>query len=127
MDAIAVKLKHSDVLYDYIKFHLGLYLATPPVLAIVALALEVSKHAYFQKGMVCLVGFYFVAGTSAALTLASHVNVDWASETKWVELGAKASSGWRRFLHHYLYWAGLLAAVGGMVAAWTQGPMSGTQ
>ena len=121
MDPVTLKLKHSDLLYDYIKFHLNLYIATPPVLAIVALALGVTAHRYFQGAMVCLVAVYFIAGVSAALTLADHINVDWSDEKKWAELGMKASAPLRRFLHHYLYWAGLSVALGGMLEACFQG------
>ena len=42
MDDEQLKVKHSDVTYDYIKFHLGLYIATPPVIAIVAVNMVAS-------------------------------------------------------------------------------------
>jgi type III secretory pathway component EscR len=113
------ELKHSDLLYDYIKFHLNLYIATPTVLAIIAAALGIAAHPDFQRGLACLIVVYFVAGIHASWTIASHINVDWNDDQKWASFGNKASSGWRRFVHHYLYWAGLAVAMGGMVSAWS--------
>ena len=101
-------LKHSDLLYDYIKFHLGLYIATPPVLAIVALALEVQSHPTFQKGMIGLLLAYFVAGTHASWTIARHINTNWEADSNWIEFGKKAESRVRRSIHHHLYWLGLI-------------------
>ena len=36
-------LEQMKLVYDYIKFHIGLYLATPPVFVIVADSFGVSK------------------------------------------------------------------------------------
>src|SRR4051794_18797785 len=80
MDERASNLKHSDLLYDYIKFHLGLYIATPPVLAIVGTALGVSGNRYFQIGMIGLIAVYFVAGVHASLSLANVINVSWQDD-----------------------------------------------
>ena len=111
-------LRHSDLLYDYIKFHLGLYLATPPLLAIVATALGVETNTAFQKGMVALVVMYFVAGAQASWTIAKHINTDWAGDSTWIAFGEKAKSRVRRCIHHYLYWLGLIFGLGGMGYAW---------
>ena len=117
MDQTALDFKHSDVLYDYIKFHLGLYIATPPLLAIVATALEVATNPYFQKGMIGLIAVYFVAGVNASWTIATYVNVNWTETKTWESFGKVASSGTRRFFHHYLYWIGLILGLSGMLCA----------
>ena len=114
MDETATKLKHADLLYDYIKFHLGLYIATPPVLAIVATALGVATSPSFQHGMIGLVVIYFIAGVHASWTVASRINSRWKTSAMWLEFGSAAHSLPRRILHHYLYWAGLLLGLLGI-------------
>ena len=117
MDEQALNLKHSDLLYDYIKFHLGLYIATPPVLAIVATALGVSASPYFRRGMIGLIAVYFVAGVHASLTIANHINVSWKDDHYWSQFAKTADSPLRRFMHHYLYWIGLILGLGGIACA----------
>ena len=114
-------VKHSDLLYDYIKFHLGLYIATPPVLAIVATALGVGENTNFRNGMFVLMAVYFFAGLHASWTIASHINVQWDSDSNWTDFGKEAKSGVRRLIHHYLYWVGLLFGLGEIGYAWIYG------
>jgi hypothetical protein len=118
MDENERNLKHSDLLYDYIKFHLGLYIATPAVLAIVANALGIAIDPYFQKGMIGLIAVYFLAGVHASWTIGTRINVNWETDQNWAEFGKKAGSRVRRFMHHYLYWIGLILGLGGIVSAW---------
>lgn len=114
MEDVAQKIKHADLLYDYIKFHLGLYIATPPVLAVVATGLGVQNSPSFRHGMIALVAIYFLAGIHASWTVASHVNARWTSVADWAEFSAVAHSLRRRILHHYLYWLGLTVGLLGM-------------
>jgi hypothetical protein len=102
------------LLYDYIKYHLGLYIATPPVLAVVARALNVTDTPSFQHGMVGLVVIYFIAGIHASWTVASRINSKWENADVWLSFGSAAHSGLRRFIHHYLYWLGLGLGLLGM-------------
>lgn len=118
MDQNAVELKHSDLLYDYIKFHLGLYLATPTVLAIIATTLDVTRKPYFQAGMIGLIAIYFLAGVYASWTIAKHVNVNWESDQTWRQFGKTAGLLSRRVVHHHLYWFGLICGLGGILVAW---------
>ena len=101
-----------------IKFHLGLYIVTPPVLAIVATALGVTTNPHFQNGMMGLIAVYFLAAVHASWTVASHINVNWQTDSTWADFGKKAGSGVRRFMHHYLYWFGLVLGLRGIVVAW---------
>jgi hypothetical protein len=114
MDESAHKLKHADLLYDYIKFHLGLYIATPPLLAVVASGLGVADKASFRHGMLCLVAICFIAGVHASWTVASRINTKWESADLWLNFGNSAGSWPRRLVHHYLYWLGLLLGLLGM-------------
>ena len=111
------RLLHSQLLYDYIKFHLGLYLATPPVLAIVATALGVDESPIFRWSMALLVGIYFLAGVSASRLVAAQINVKWSDDCKWRSFGEHAHRVPRRVIQHYFYWIGLIAALLGMAAA----------
>jgi hypothetical protein len=117
MDDTAREMKHADLLYDYIKFHLSLYLATPAALAIVANALELAKWPEFLWGLTGLFVACVIAAVSASWMLASAINVDWPTSAAWQAFGRKAQAGWRRFIHHYLYWAGLASGVGGLILA----------
>ena len=77
MDSDQLKLKHSDLLYDYVKFHLGLYAATPTALAIVGNVLGIGTLPSFHYGVFCMIAVYIVAGAHAAWLIASHINVEW--------------------------------------------------
>jgi len=114
MDDTAQRVKHADLLYDYIKFHLGLYIATPPVLAVVATGLGVEKSPSFRHGMIGLVVIFFIAGIYASWIIASRVNASWTSVEDWAKFSAVAHSCWRRFFNHYLYWIGLSLGLVGM-------------
>jgi hypothetical protein len=113
VDETTWKLKHADLLYDYIKFHLGLYLATPGVLAVVAHQLGVENQDSFRHGMLCLVAIFFVAGISASWTVASRINTKWENADVWLNFGNVAGSWRRRLIHHYLYWLGLSLGLAG--------------
>jgi hypothetical protein len=107
--------KHSELLYDYIKFHLGLYIATPPVIAILAEAMDVKPTVSFQIGMTGMILAYLLAGAHASWFVAKHINRKWKTENDWISLANAAPTCWRRFVHHYLYWLGLAFGLAGMV------------
>ncbi|MBB4373495.1 hypothetical protein GGD63_006318 [Bradyrhizobium sp. cir1] len=115
---IGSALDHFKLLCDYIKFHLGLYLATPPVFAVIAKALgqKVIASPYFLSGFAVLVGLCFVSGVCASWFMGRHLNRSWETGES-VDWDADASNLRRRFLHHYLYWFGLVAALAGLIAA----------
>ncbi|TQV86706.1 hypothetical protein [Aliikangiella coralliicola] len=113
--------KHADLLYDYIKFHLGLYISTPPVLAIIATALHVEEIEIFQLSMVALIIVYFIAGVHASRMITDYINVDWKGENKWAAFSLRANCRVRRFFQHYLYWVGLLIGLAGILFAKIQG------
>lgn len=118
MDTKDLAQKHSDLLYDYIKFHLELYVATPPVLAIVATGLGVNDDKWFQRGMILMLVVYFIAAAHACRTIAGRINIRWESEADWAKFGEQAHSRGRRIMHHHLYWAGLVACLGPILIAW---------
>lgn len=104
------------LIYDYIKFHIGLYLSTPAVLALIADGLGVKQTLPFTAGIVAAMLFYLPAGIHAALFMARHVNDPWQDGY----LGAfenKAFLPTRRRMHHTLYWLGLTAGLVGLAVA----------
>ena len=116
----ASRLKHSDLLYDYIKFHLGLYLATPAALVVIGNALHVTDNSCFRVCILGLMAIYALAGAHASWTVASFVNVRWDDDHAWVSFGHLATSPIRRFIHHYLYWIGLAVGLVGILFASTK-------
>ena len=113
------KLKHSDLLYDYIKFHLGLYLATPPAISIVSVALKLDQDPLFQSGMIGMIAIYFIVGSHASWFIAKHINTIWLNDGLWEEFGESASCFIRRSIHHYSYWAGLALVLLGLAGSYS--------
>lgn len=62
----ADRLEQLRMIYDYIKFHIGLYIGTPPVLIILAQGMKVHEESLFVDGMVAMVILYLFAGAHAA-------------------------------------------------------------
>ncbi|KDM93501.1 hypothetical protein EA58_01170 [Photobacterium galatheae] len=110
-------MKKSDLLYDYIKFHLGLYLATPPIMSVVATCLSLEKQASFKLGLLIMIVIYLFSGAHASWFIASHINVKWTADKNWISFGKSADNLFRRTMHHYLYWLGLIAALTSIVVA----------
>lgn len=107
-----------QLIYDYIKFHIALYLATPPVFMVLAEGLQVKTLLPFKMGMVAMVIIYVLAGMHAGWFMGNHVNRQWADDYL-REFQDEAFSPIRRFMHHWMYWAGLLVGAGGLsLAVW---------
>ena len=98
--------EQMKLVYDYIKFHLGLYLATPPVFVIVAEAFEVKTTPLFQIGLVGMIVIFALSGAHAGLFMGKFVNTRWNAQTQ-DEFDRVAYTPGRRNWHHTLYWVGL--------------------
>lgn len=105
------KLKQSDLLYDYIKFHIGLYLATPAGFALIGQALGIQCRLPYQIGLGLMVLAYLLAGAKASVFVAHYLFKKWDNLEPWKQLGTQGDVFWRKFFHHYLYWIGLVVAV----------------
>jgi hypothetical protein len=105
------ELKQSDQLYDYIKFHIGLYLATPAGVALVGQALNIQCRLPYQFGLAVMILAYLIAGAFASAFVANYLFKRWESLERWRKLGREGDTLSRKFLHHYLCWFGLLFAV----------------
>jgi hypothetical protein len=112
----ADELEQFKMIYDYIKFHIGLYLATPPVIAIIAESFNVKTSNWFRIGLGAMIVIYLASGINAGQFMARHVNDEWNARFL-EEFKAEAFSPNRRFMHHTLYWIGLAVGLFGLAVA----------
>ncbi len=108
------RTQQLQLIYDYIKFHIGLYIATPPVLLILAQGLGVEDSLLFKAGMFDMVILYLFSGIHAGWFMGVHINRRWMSDFL-EEFEQCAFSPVRRFLHHWFYWAGLIVGLTGLL------------
>ena len=101
---------------EYIKFHIGLYLATPAALAVLAEGLKVQNSWWCIGGIALMVIIYLVSGVSAGWFMGEFINIPW-NDWRLDDIKAMAFSRRRRILQHWLYWAGLVVGLGGLVLA----------
>jgi hypothetical protein len=112
----AERLQQYQLIYDYVKFHIGLYLGTPPVLVIMADGLGVSKEPWFVGATVISVVIFLASGIHAALFMSRWVNDKWT--VGFLErFEAEAFSRRRRRWHHTVYWLGLGIGLLGLALA----------
>ena len=105
-----------ELIYDYIKFHIGLFIGTPPVIAILGEGLQVTHRPPFTAGIVDMIILYILSGISAGWFMGTHVNRRWAGDFL-EEFEQSAFSPVRRFFHHWIYWAGLFVGLTGLLLA----------
>lgn len=103
---------------EYIKFHIGLYLATPPVIVLLADGLGVDTSRWFVRSIGLMMLIYIVSGISAGWFMGKYVNQPLSDDKTRREFYNEAYSACRRFLHHWLYWLGLAVGIGGLLAGW---------
>jgi hypothetical protein len=111
------ELEQLKVVSNYITFHMGLYLATPPVLVILAEGLGVVESGLFISGFFLMIILYLVSGISAGWFMGKFINHPW-TDNRLRALYAEAYSGRRRILHHWVYWAGLVVGLIALVMAY---------
>jgi hypothetical protein len=112
----AERLEQFKLIYDYIKFHMGLYLATPPIIAILAEAFEVKSSDWFKGGIGVMITLYLAAGIHAGTFMGSCINEPW-NEAFLNKVERAAFSQTRKLMHHTLYWIGLAFGLGGLFLA----------
>jgi F0F1-type ATP synthase membrane subunit c/vacuolar-type H+-ATPase subunit K len=104
------------LIYDYVKFHIQLYLATPAVLVLVADGFGVKGDPIFFAALVAALACFVSAGISAGLFMGTHVNVKWGDA--YLKTFADGAFKWqRRAAHHWVYWAGLGVGLVGIGAS----------
>ena len=115
-----IELEHFKLLWDYIKFHLGLYLATPAAFAFVATAFNVATSRVFFWTWCAMTFCCFVSGVGASWFMANRVNRRWNDKYDF-DWEKDAASGFRRLVQHHLYWFALAVGfIGLAIAVWTK-------
>lgn len=107
------RVEQFRMIYDYIKFHIGLYVGTPLVIMILAVILRVEKNPPFVAGMIDMVLLYLLAGIHAAWFMGTHLNRKWESDFL-DEFEESAFKPTRSFWHHWMYWSGLIVGLSGI-------------
>ncbi len=111
------RLEQLKLIYDYVKFHIGLYLATPAVFVVLAGGIEVETHDYFFVGLCSMIFVYLLAGGHAAWFMGNNINTKWKPgflDT----FEAAAFHKYRRYIHHWLYWLGIAFGLLGLIASY---------
>jgi hypothetical protein len=106
-------LEHFKLMWDYIKFHLTLYLATPTAFAFVANAFKVAETRAFFWSWCLMTACCFFSGVHASLFMANRINRRWDENYRfdWEDDATKCS---RRLIQHYLYWLALVIGFVGL-------------
>jgi hypothetical protein len=128
--AAALDPKQYDqikTIYDYTKLHFGIYLATPAALMIFINELHVAENNFALVGLLVATGCNFIATLVAGWSMAALVYGGWWpwqpqqhwTNDKFLPGWLKIMRSWpMRLVHHYLYWLGLIVALGCIWAAW---------
>jgi len=113
-----IELEHFKLLWDYIKFHLGLYLATPAAFVFVATAFKVETSPAFFWTWCAMTLCCFVSGVAASWFMGNRVNRSWDDKYEF-DWERDATSLLRRSVQHYLYWFALaIGFIGLGIAVW---------
>jgi len=115
------RLEQLKLIYDYVKFHIGLYLATPPVFAVVAESFRLEHASWFEAGLAAMIVVYLISGIHASFFMGRLINDPW--DGAFLSQHEKAAfSRNRRFMHHTLYWVGLACGLAGLVLGYITEP-----
>jgi len=104
------------LVYDYVKFHIGLYIATPAALSVIADGYDVKHSFCFIVCLSIAIVIYLAAGALPGLFMARHVISPWQDDYL-DKFQAEAFSARRRYTHHTLYWLGLIIGLSGLVVS----------
>ena len=111
-----MKFEQFKLVYDYIKFHMGLYLVTPPVLALLAEAFGVKDSSWFRWSLVASIVVYFISGVDAGIWMGKNINARWSPDFL-EKIDKTMFTERRQFMHHTLYWVGLIIGLTGLFVA----------
>ena len=91
-------------------------MASPAAIGLLGNVFGIVPKPAFKYGLLGMMGMYLIAGAHAGLFMGKHVNKAWDKDflTKFEEAAFKPL---RKFIHHWLYWLGLLSGLGGLVCA----------
>lgn len=112
------ELDHLKQVCEYIKFHIGLYLATPSVIVLLADGLNITKSAWFGRSIGLMILIFLVSGISAGSFMGTYVNQPLRDDEMRRQFYNEAYSLRRRILQHWLYWFGLTVGFAGLLVGW---------
>lgn len=112
----SVRRDQLKLVYDYIKFHIALYLATPTALALIADAFDVKRSFYFAWGLIIAAIIFLGSGVDAAKFIGRHILRPWQNDYL-QKFESDGFSNRRISIHHKLYWLGLAIGVVGFAIA----------
>lgn len=112
----AERREQMRIVYDHIKFDIGLYIGTPAALAVVADGLQVKQSAIFASGLILCIAVFLLAGLNAMHFMTKHFLGRWR-EGYLEQFEAEAFSDRRMFMHHQMYWVGVSFGLTGLTAA----------
>ena len=110
------ELDQLKLISEYVKFHIGLYLATPPLFMVVAQGLGVDGSTWWRGCLFVMMLIYLASGISAGWFMGEYINSKW-DDGRLAAFAEKAYSPWRRLMHHWLYWIGLFVCLFGLLMA----------
>jgi hypothetical protein len=115
------QLDQLKLLYDYIKFHIGLYVVTPPIVTKMAESLSVLSNGWTQLGLLFLLLTCVGSGALGGWFMTEFVNVDWSDAGRTELIKKLAFARWRRWGTHLPYYVGLaVSAIGILFAHYRQ-------
>ena len=112
----ADRREQLKLVYDYVKFHLGLYIGTPAALSFLAVALGVEKSRLFRATLFAVILILARAGVDAGLFMGRHINEKWQGDYL-DRFESEAFNDRRRFMHHTLYWVALGLGLFGVLSS----------
>ncbi|MEU1428521.1 hypothetical protein ABZ412_15740 [Nocardia sp. NPDC005746] len=112
----ASRREQAKLMYDYIKFHIGLYLATPAAIGLLGSTFAVADKPSFQVGLATMMVIYLGAGLHASRFMGRFINVAW-DQNVMATFEDKAFTFQRRVMHHWTYWLGLIIGLAGLLIA----------
>jgi flagellar biosynthesis protein FliP len=86
------------------------------VLLAEGLAVE-KTDPHFAWGIALMLFLYIVAGTHAGWFMGATINTRWESDSL-EEFNERAFDPIRRFMHHWMYWAGVVVGLFGIFFAY---------
>jgi hypothetical protein len=112
-----IELEHFKLLWDYIKFHLTIYLATPAVVVVLAQSFGINNALIFKVGWCLMTICCLISAVHASRFMADRINVKWDDSYEFDWENDAINLRRRRFQHH-LYWLALFFGLGSFALAW---------
>jgi drug/metabolite transporter (DMT)-like permease len=118
MPLTTTQIDQLKQIYDYAKFHIGLYATVSTALIAVISFVEENVRGRYFWCYVGVLGCFLLAGVGGGLVASHIVYTDWDSDDaaamlKEFKVGTLEVCKWNRYkvyslIEHYAFWAGIL-------------------